>query len=65
MNLSLSLGAGGTGDLTVLCEDGERVLCRGWRDDGDGDRNAVLGRAFRARNTPRQASLIGWLTNTH
>jgi len=26
----------------VLCEDGERVLCRGWRDDGDGDRTAVL-----------------------
>ena len=42
MNLSLSLGAGGTGGLTVLCEDGERVLCRGWRDDGDGDRKAVL-----------------------
>jgi PAS domain S-box-containing protein len=42
MNLSLSLGAGGTGGLAVLCEDGERVLCRGWRDDGDGDRKAVL-----------------------
>ena len=39
MNLSPSLGAGG---LTVLSEDGERVLCRGWRDDGDGDRTAVL-----------------------
>jgi predicted ATPase len=42
MNLSLSLGAGGTGGLAVLCEDGERVLCRGWRDDGDGERKAVL-----------------------
>jgi serine/threonine protein kinase len=42
MNLSLSHGAGGTGGLTVLCEDGERVLCRGWRDDGAGDRKAVL-----------------------
>jgi PAS domain S-box-containing protein len=41
MNLSLSLGADGAGSLTVLCEDGERVLCRGWRDDG-GDRKAVL-----------------------
>jgi serine/threonine protein kinase len=42
MNLSSSLGAGGADSLTVLSEDGERVLCRGWRDDGDGDRTAVL-----------------------
>ncbi len=42
MTLSFSLGAGGTGGLTVLLEDGERVLCRGWRDDGHGDRTAVL-----------------------
>ena len=42
MNLSLSLGTGGTGGFTVLSEDGERVLCRGWRDDGGGDRKAVL-----------------------
>ena len=42
MNLSSSLGAGGPGSLTVLSEDGERVLCRGWRDDGDSDRIAVL-----------------------
>src|SRR6202166_571721 len=42
MNSSSSLGAGGVGSLTVLSEDGERVLCRGWRDDGDGDRTAVL-----------------------
>ena len=42
MNLSSSLGAGGPSSLTVLSEDGERVLCRGWRDDGDGDRTAVL-----------------------
>jgi PAS domain S-box-containing protein len=26
----------------VLLEDGERVLCRGWRDDGDGEGTAVL-----------------------
>jgi hypothetical protein len=32
----------GPGSLTVLSEDGERVLCRGWRDDGDSDRIAVL-----------------------
>src|SRR5450631_2019919 len=42
MNLSPSLGAGGVSRLTVVYEDGERVLCRGWRDDGDGDRTAVL-----------------------
>src|SRR5712671_7686950 len=42
MNLSLSLGTGGTGRLTVLSEDGERVLCRGWHEDGGGDRKAVL-----------------------
>ena len=40
--MNLSLGAGGASDLSVLSEDGERVLCRGWRDDGDGDRTAVL-----------------------
>ncbi len=42
MNLSSSLGAGGDSTLEVLSEDGERVLCRGWRDEGDGDRTAVL-----------------------
>ena len=42
MNLSPSLGAGGISRLTVLLEDGERVLCRGWRDDGNGDGTAVL-----------------------
>lgn len=40
--MNLSLGAGGASDLSVLCEDGERVLCRGWRVDGDGERTAVL-----------------------
>src|SRR6202521_3710881 len=42
MHLFSSLAAGGASNLRVLCEDGERVLCRGWRDDGDGDRTAVL-----------------------
>ena len=42
MYLSRSLGPGGASSLTVLCEDGERVLCRGWRDDGEGERTAVL-----------------------
>src|SRR3982074_1377655 len=36
MNFSPSPGAGGVSRLTVLLEDGERILCRGWRDDGDG-----------------------------
>jgi serine/threonine protein kinase len=42
MNLSSPLGADGPGGLAVLCQVGERVLCRGWRDDGDDDRKAVL-----------------------
>jgi PAS domain S-box-containing protein len=42
VNLSPSLGPGGVSRLTVLLEDGERVLCRGWRDDGDSDGTAVL-----------------------
>ena len=42
MNLSSPLGAGGASSLTVLREDSERVLCRGWRDDGGGDQTAVL-----------------------
>ena len=41
MNLSSSFAAGGASDLTVLSEDGERILCRGWCDD-DGKRAAVL-----------------------
>jgi PAS domain S-box-containing protein len=40
MNACPSLGAGGDGSLQVLSEDGERVLCRMWRDDGG--RTAVL-----------------------
>jgi PAS domain S-box-containing protein len=42
MNLSSSFGVGGANSLAVVWEDGERVLCRGWRDEGDGDRTAVL-----------------------
>ena len=41
MNLSSSFAAGGASDLTVLSEDGERILCRGWCDN-DGKRAAVL-----------------------
>src|SRR5882757_415242 len=42
MNLSQSRVADGVGSFAVLLEDGERILCRGWRDDGDGNRTAVL-----------------------
>src|ERR1700722_16874062 len=42
MNLSPSLAADGIGGLTALLEDGERVLCRGWRDDGNGLRTGLL-----------------------
>ncbi|SIO47501.1 PAS domain S-box-containing protein [Bradyrhizobium erythrophlei] len=42
MNLSPSLGVGEVSRLTVLLEDGERVLCRGWRDDGDSHGTSVL-----------------------
>ena len=42
MNLSSLPEAGGDDGLEVLWEDGERVLCRGWRAEGDGGRTAVL-----------------------
>ena len=43
MNRSSWTGAGGQDSLPeVLWEDGERVLCRTWRDGADGDRHAVL-----------------------
>jgi PAS domain S-box-containing protein len=40
--MNLSTAVGGAVSLAVLCEEGERLVCRGWRDDGDGDRTAVL-----------------------
>ena len=35
-------GADWDGSCEVLSEDGERVLCRGWRRGDDGNRRAVL-----------------------
>ncbi len=32
----------GDSSLQVLWEDGERVVCRGWRLDPDGNRSPVL-----------------------
>ncbi len=42
MNPSSWFDADGDSNLQVLWEDGERVVCRRWRDSADGDRNAVL-----------------------
>src|ERR1700726_3278940 len=63
MNLSPSLGAGGVSRLTVLLEDGERVLCRGWRDDGDGDGTAVL--AVLSASEHPTPSLVGRLAHEY
>jgi PAS domain S-box-containing protein len=42
MNLLSSLVSRGADSTTVLSQHGERVLCRAWRDDGNGGRTAVL-----------------------
>jgi hypothetical protein len=57
MNSSSSPGAGRASSLTVLWEDGERVLCRGWRDDGHGVRTAVL--AVLSASEHRTPGLVG------
>ena len=56
MDLSSRLGAEGEDDLQVLWEDGERVLCRGWRLGADGNRTAVLA-VLPAVEHPPPASL--------
>jgi hypothetical protein len=53
MNPSSWFDAGGDHSLQVLWEDGERVFCRGWRLDPDGQRKAVLP----AAEHPTPASL--------
>jgi PAS domain S-box-containing protein len=63
MNLSLSLEAGGVSRLTVLLEDGERVLCRGWRGDGDANGTAVL--AVLSASEHPTPSLVGRLTHEY
>jgi len=42
MDSSFRSSADGEYDLHVLREDGERVVCRGWRTASDGDRRPVL-----------------------
>src|SRR5882757_4322557 len=61
--MNLSLGAGGAGSFTVLWEDGERVLCRGWHDEGSGDRTAVLA-VFSASEHPTP-SLVARLAHEY
>ena len=63
MNLSSSRGASGAYTLTVLWEDGERVICRGWHDDGDGDRVAVL--AVRSSSEHPTPGLVDRLTHEY
>src|ERR1700756_2748827 len=46
----------GDSSLQVLWEDGERVVCRGWRLDPDGNRSAVLA-VLPAREHPSPAIL--------
>src|ERR1700722_13435555 len=63
MNSASSLEVSGVSGLVVLCEDGERVLCRGWRDDGGGDRRSVLA-VFSALGHPTP-SPVGRLTHEY
>src|SRR5580692_10498156 len=46
----------GDSSLQVLWEDGERVVCRGWRLDPDGNRSAVLA-VLPAREHPSPSIL--------
>jgi PAS domain S-box-containing protein len=48
----------GNSSLQVLWEDGERVVCRGWRLDPNGNRSAVLA-VLPARERPSPAILVG------
>jgi PAS domain S-box-containing protein len=62
VNLSSSLGAG-VHSLTVVFEDRERVLCRGWHENDAGARAAVLA-AFSALEPPTPG-LVGRLTHEY
>ena len=55
MNPSFQFDADGVSDLQVLWEDGERVLCRGWRADAEGGRSAVLAVLLAAERPPPAA----------
>src|ERR1700756_740056 len=53
---SFPFGAAGESSFRVLWEDGERVVCRGWRLGADGDRCHLLTVAPAAEH-PTPASL--------
>ncbi|MES0101693.1 hypothetical protein [Mesorhizobium sp. M0019] len=55
MNLTFQFDADGVSHLQVLGEDGECVLCRGWRADGDGGRSAALAVLLAAERPPPAA----------
>ena len=42
LELSFPFGVQGQDGLQVLWEDGDRVFCRGWREDSDGSRGSLL-----------------------
>ena len=42
MNLPFRFGVNGDSSFQVLWEDGERVFCRAWRQEANGDRDPVL-----------------------
>jgi PAS domain S-box-containing protein len=52
LNPTSRFGAQGDGSLQVLWEDGERVFCRGWRPDTEGNRGAVLAVLPAAEHPP-------------
>jgi PAS domain S-box-containing protein len=56
LELSFRSDAEGDGGLQVLWTEAERVLCRGWRLDGEGNRRAVLA-VLPATEHPPPASL--------
>jgi predicted ATPase/signal transduction histidine kinase len=52
LNPSFQYNPDGVSDLQVLWEDGERVFCRGWREDGEGIRSGVLAVLPAAERSP-------------
>ena len=60
MNPSSKFGAGGDSGLRVLWQDSERVVCREWRLDADGQRKAVLAvRPAAEHPTPASLDRLG------
>ena len=55
MELSFPFDAQGEDGLQVLWEDGDRALRRGWREQGEGGRGAVLAVLLAAERPPPAA----------